>query len=103
MLLDHVQVVEQPLAGGTYVDLVIGGPGQPGVGIVQDAAGFIETVEQPRLRPAGSADDALAGRESASPFGQMLGPQQVPPNRSGDQLFRARAAGKNAGDERRRC
>ena len=50
VLLDDVEVVEQPLAGRADVGPVVGGGGEPGVGLVQDAAGLVQPGEQAGCR-----------------------------------------------------
>jgi hypothetical protein len=79
VLLHHVVVVEQPLAGGADVPDVPDVPGavrvgEPGVGVLEDLAGSIETPEEWGLPPGSPTDsDALTGRDFPGPLGQALG------------------------------
>ena len=100
MLLDDVVVVEQPLAGGADVDAAIGGGGEPGLRIVQDAAGSVQAGEE-RGAPAGGPDrEPLALGQVLRALGQVLGAQQFAPDGTGEEaLGRVRAAGENTGEE----
>jgi hypothetical protein len=104
VLLDDVEVVQQPFAGRTYVDITVAGFRQPGVNVIQDLAGLIEPRQQPG--PTGgratSRYDLLSGRDCLSPFREMLGAQQLAADRTGEQLIgSAGAAGAESGQERR--
>ncbi|MBA3318490.1 MAG: hypothetical protein H0T50_10425 [Gemmatimonadales bacterium] len=90
-------VVEQPLPGGAHVQLLVGGVGQPEAGVLQDAPGPVEAVEQRGL-PAGALApvEPLLRGESVGPFGQVLRAQQLAPDRPGEQVL---AGVGTAGDE----
>ena len=103
VLLDDVEVVQQPFAGRAYVDISVGGFRQPGMNVVQDLAGLIETRQQPGpTRRATSLYDLLSGRNLLGPFREMLGAQQLAADRTSEQLIgSAGAAGAESGQERR--
>jgi hypothetical protein len=64
VLLDHVEVVQQPLPGGADVEIPLRGLREPVVRVGQDAAGIVEPLQQ-----------AVAG--ARRPLGQPLGPGQL--------------------------
>jgi len=104
VLLDDVEVIQQPFAGRADVDITVGGFRQPGVNVIQDPAGLIEPPQQPGPagRRATSLYDLLSGRDRLSPFGEMLGAQQLTADRTGEQLIgSAGTAGAESGQERR--
>ena len=94
MLLDDVEVVEQPVAGRTDVNVVLGGGREPGMRVVEDAAGLVEPLEQTGPPPRRVArEDPLAGRDRAGPVGEVFGAQQLAPDRAGERQLLASVGG----------
>jgi len=89
VLLQHVVVVEQPLTGGADVfGLAPIRGGEPGVGILEDLAGAVETGEKWCLPPSPSSGrQALTGRDLPGPLGQALGAEQLAPDRPGEPIL----------------
>jgi hypothetical protein len=100
MLLDHVVIVEQPLAGGADVDATVGGGGEAGLRIVQDAAGPVQSGEERGAPPGAPGGESLALGQVLRAFGQVLGAEQLAADGPGEEgLGRVRAAGENTGEE----
>ncbi len=100
MLLDDVVVVEQPLARGADVDAAVGGGGEAGLGIVQDAAGSIQSGEERGTPAGGPRGESLALRQVLRALGQVLGAEQLAADGPGEEaLGRVRAAGEDTGEE----
>ena len=102
MLLHHVEVVEQPFAGGAHVPLAIGGGRQTVVRVLEDVGGVAEPRQKARL----GLEPALLGHtlrrgERTRALGQVLGAQQLAADGTGHQLFgTADGAGETAGEQR---
>ena len=106
VLLDDVEVVEQPLARGSDVHIAVGGGGETRVRVVQNAAGLVQPGEEAGSPPTGAAlDQTLAGRHRAGTIREVLGAQQLAADRPAEHLVRGiDATGEDAGEEgRRRC
>ena len=106
MLLDHVEVVEQPLAGRPDVVVPLLGGGEPVVGVGEDPAGLVESREQVVTGPGGPRGEPLPLREGPRALGQALGAQQLAPDRAGDELVEGgtgAAAIQAAGDGAECC
>ncbi|MGH7517707.1 MAG: hypothetical protein ACREOC_09590 [Gemmatimonadales bacterium] len=83
-----MEVVEQPIARRADVDLVLGGGGEPGVRVVEDAAGLVQPLEEAGPPRGGTArDHPLAQRHGARPIGQVFGAEQFATDRPGKLLF----------------
>ncbi len=101
MLLDHVEVVEQPLAGRPHVHLALRSFRQPDVDVVQDPAGLVQPGKESGVPPPLAAgSQALSLGHRAGALGEVLGAQQLAPDRSGENLLGAfPAAGEETGDD----
>jgi hypothetical protein len=98
--LDDVVVVEQPLAGGADVNPAIGGGGQAGLRIVEDAAGPVQPGEERGASAGGPGGEPLAFGQVLRPLGQVLGAEQLAADGSREEpLGGVRAAGENTGEE----
>ena len=86
MLLDDVEIVEQPLAGRADVHLAVGGVGQPLVRLVQDAAGLVQPDEEAGASARGPGRDALGARERSRTLAEVLGTEQLAADRAGEKL-----------------
>jgi hypothetical protein len=88
VLLDHVVVVEEPLAGGTDADAAVGGDGQALVGVFQDIPGVLQADQErgaPALPP--SRRDPLSGGDGLGPFGQVFDAEQLTTDRASEQVL----------------
>jgi hypothetical protein len=102
VLLHHVQVVEQPLAGGADVDLVVGGRRQAVVGVLDDPAGLVQPDEQAGAATGGLGDDALRARQGSGAIAEVLGAEQLAADRAGEKLVGRRGGpGKQTRQARR--
>jgi hypothetical protein len=100
VLLDDVVVVEQPVAGGTDVDTAVGGGGEPGVRIVQDAPGPVQAGEERGAAAGGPEGEPLALGQVLRTLAQVLGAQQLAADGSGEKLLPSvRAAREDTGEE----
>ena len=93
VLLHHVVVVEQPLAGRTHVGtpsligVGVARGGEPAVGVFQDAPGVVEPGEE-RGAPDRPLDrQPLTGRHLLGPLGQVLGAQQLAADGAGEAIL----------------
>ncbi|HET6836387.1 MAG TPA: hypothetical protein VFH24_00020 [Gemmatimonadales bacterium] len=88
MLLYHVVVVQQPLAGGAHAGAAVGRRGQLSVGVLQDAAGLLQPDQQ-RSAPAGPPLDGefLPAGDDLGPFGQVLSAKQLTADRAGEDVL----------------
>lgn len=80
---------------------MVGGGGEACVGVLDDAPGAVEAVEE-RRPPAGalSAVQPLSRRESVGPLAQMLGAEQLATDGTGEQILAGLGtAGDEAGSE----
>jgi hypothetical protein len=97
-----VVVVQQPLTRGPDVLAAVGGGGEPGVGILQDPAGAVETLQQGSPPPPspGGAGQALLRRQGLGPLTEMLGAEQLAANRAREQIFACvRTTSEETGEE----
>jgi hypothetical protein len=101
VVLQDVVVVEQPVAGGADVAPERGGGGQPLVGFLEDPAGPGNAGEERGPPPCAAAGgQVLCDRYRLGPFPEVLGAQQLSPDRSREQLFAGvRARAPEAGEE----
>jgi mannose-6-phosphate isomerase-like protein (cupin superfamily) len=100
VLLDDVEVVEQPVARRADVDFLVGRGGQPRVGVIEDQPGAVETGEERgATAPAMvAAAEPLAGRDVPGAVDQVLDAEQLAANRAREQLVAGFAASlKEAG------
>src|SRR4029077_11947300 len=104
LLLDDVKVVQEPLARGSHVYVMVGGAGEAGVRGVQDPPRLVEASEEARSRPpAAGSGQALPGRHRPGAIREVLGAEQLAADRTAEQLVGGvRAAGEEAGQARRR-
>ena len=86
VLLDHVDVVQQPLAGRADVVIALGRRGQPVVGIGHDPPGLVEPIQQATPRARGARGEALCLRHRSGAVRQVLGTEELAPDRPGDEL-----------------
>jgi hypothetical protein len=100
VLLDDVEIVEQPLAGGADVVLALLRGGEPVVRVTEDAAGLVQAVEQAVTVARGTGGEPLAPRQGPRPLRQPLGAEQLAPDGAGEELVQARtgAAPETAGE-----
>ena len=97
-----MQVVEQPLAGGTDIDLVVGGRRQAAVRVLEDPAGLVQPDEQAGAASGGPGDDALGARQGAGSVAEVLGAEQLAADRAGEKLVGRRGgSGKQTRQARR--
>jgi hypothetical protein len=87
VLLDDVEVVEQPLARRSDVGVAVGGVGEPGVGVVEDAPRVVEAREQARAGPPARGEALLAG-DGARALAQVLGAEQLAADGAREQVLR---------------
>jgi hypothetical protein len=75
VLAHHVEVVEQPFAGGSDVDIVSGG-GEALVGFIEYPAGVVQASQETRARQASSAgSQVLSRRDFPGSLGELLRPE----------------------------
>src|SRR5690606_16725054 len=99
VLLHHMVVVEEPLAGGADLGILVHGAQQALACLGQDDAGTVEPAEQRRLPPRATGQ-ALAARQGVGPLRQALGAEEFALDRPGeDALVRVGAAADQAGNE----
>ena len=101
MFLDHVDVVQQPLAGWPDVVVPLLGGGEPVVGVGDDPAGLVQSLEQVVTGPGGPRGEPLRLGQGPRALGQALGTEQLAPDRAGDELVEGgtgAAAVQAAGD-----
>ncbi len=107
VLLHHVIVVQQPLAGGADVGAAIGGGGELGVRVIQGAAGVVEPGEERRAPPVRRhLREPLPRGHVLGPLGQVLGAEQLAADRAGQQIVadvgaRSESAGEGAANVQR--
>jgi hypothetical protein len=95
-----VVVVEQPFAGGADIDAAVGGGGEAGLRIVQDAAGPVQPGEERRAPAGGPGGEALALGQVLRALGQVLGAEQLAADGSREEgLGCVREAGEDTGEE----
>ena len=93
MLLDHVVVVEQPLAGGANVGYAVAigvgvaHGGEPAMGVFQDAAGIVEPSEERSTARLLPYSQSLARGHLLSPLRQVLGTEQLAANGAGEAVL----------------
>jgi mannose-6-phosphate isomerase-like protein (cupin superfamily) len=100
VLLDDVEVVEQPVAGGSDVDVLVGRGGEPRVGVIEDQPGAVESGEQRRTAAAAvvAAAEPLAGGDLPCPIDQVFDAEELAADRTREQLLAGFAASlKEAG------
>jgi hypothetical protein len=84
VLLDDVEVFEEPGARGADVRAGARGRAQTGVGILEDLAGGLEPLEQRRMSVRlVRARERLGAREVAGALGEAVGTEQLAPERAG--------------------
>jgi hypothetical protein len=88
VILHHVKVVEQPFAGGADVQAPVGGGGEPGMRLLENAPGAVEAVEQrgPAARPFPPVQPLPRG-EGLGPLAEMFGAEQLATNGAGEQIL----------------
>ena len=101
MLLDHVEVVEQPVAGGADVHLAVGGVGEGVTRLLEQLLGLAEAAEErpdvaraepaPARRPGRDVGQPLAARQRAGVAGQALGAEQLAAEGAGTAVLAAAA------------
>jgi hypothetical protein len=87
----HIEIVQQPFARRSEVPLSIGTLREPEVNVFEDAVGFIQADEQRCL----SVQPSLGRKHLARgyiprPLGETIGPEQSPPDRSGESFRSSR-------------
>lgn len=88
MFLHDVIVVEEPLAGGPNIYLVVEVPVQALMRAGEDAAGCIEAREQARLPPLRSAvGNTLAASELPRTGSEVISTEQLTTDGSGEQVL----------------
>jgi hypothetical protein len=87
VLLDHMVVVQQPLAGGTYADTAVCRGVEPGIGVLQDLPVLLQSDQQWRPAWPASGREPLRHGHHLGPFGQVLGAEQLAPNRAGQEIL----------------
>ena len=96
MLLHDVVVVEQPITGRADVAAAVGGGGQPGLRILQDAARPVQPGEERRAPACGAGGQPLALRQLLGALRQVLGAEQLAADGPSEEgLGCVRAAGED--------
>jgi hypothetical protein len=99
VLLDHVEIVEQPFAGGPDVVVPLLGGGEPIVRVGDDPAGLVEALEEPGAGAGGPRGEPLPLRDRPRALRQQLRAEQLAPDRTGEQLVERRAGAAGDGAE----
>jgi len=95
-------VVQQPFAGGADAGAAVGGRGQPRVGVLQDFAGLFQpNQERGALSFAASGREPLLDGQAMRPFRQVLRPEQLAADRSGEDILAGIGAEKGSQDGKR--
>ena len=101
MLLNNVEVVEEPLAGRPDVRFRPCGRRQALVGGVENALGAFQPCEQRGAPPSNAANERLALRLNPRTLREMLGAKQLAADRTGECLVSVvDDGGKEPGRER---
>jgi hypothetical protein len=96
VFLNHVVIVEQPLAGwanighAVAISVPVADCGKPAMRVFEDAAGVIEASEQWRASGPSPDSQSLAGRDLLGPLGQVLGTKQLAANGAGEAVLAVR-------------
>jgi hypothetical protein len=88
VLLHHVQIVQQPFAGGAHVHVPVRRGREAVVRVVQDAAGLVQPDQQSRATAGGPGGHPLGPGEGTGPLGEMLGAQQLAANGARQEVIR---------------
>jgi hypothetical protein len=86
VLLDHVEVVQEPFAGRPDVDVALGRVGEPVVGLVEDPARLVKPLQQPVAGMGRAGRQPLVLRDRARPLGEELGAEQLAADRTREEL-----------------
>lgn len=96
VLLNDVEVVEQPLSCWTD----IGSAGRCGrqslVSALEDAARRVEALQEASRTWSAANDDALRPRDCPCALREVLGAEELPPDWTGEQIVRTLRRAANA-------
>ena len=86
MLLNDVEVVEEPFAG--RADVAPRGGAEPGVDLVENPAGPIQPIEERRPSPsAPRGGESLGCRDGPGSLAEVLGPKELAADRTDEDFF----------------
>jgi hypothetical protein len=110
VLLNDVEIVEQPFAGRADVRTAQRCLGETGVNAIEGLPRVAQAREQARAPLAQGrlpARRSLCARERSCAFREMLGAEQLSTDRAGDQAIRGQRAGRKparpTGERDRQC
>ena len=90
VLLDYVEVVQQPLPGRSDIGAAIGRRGKLGIDLLEDSPGLIESDKKREVPPfAGRFGEPLCRGDGTGPFRQVLGTKQFAPDGAGTEVIPA--------------
>jgi hypothetical protein len=105
VLLDHVVVVEQPLAGRSdirhaiAIRVCVADLGEPAMSVLQDATRVVEAREERSAACLSAHAQPLTRRHLLRSLGQVLGTEQLAANGAGEAVLAVRAdEGHNEGE-----